>query len=578
MGECKIYCIDKTKNKSFLSYPITVQQGKNMKQQKNTNNKKSIHYQSDVIIIGGGLAGLVSARELLDSEKKVLIIERDTEENLGGLAKKSFGGVTIVDSPYQRRQGIADSPQLAFADWQSYAEFGEDDTLPKQWAKVYCERSHELIYTYLNGIGVKFLPVVNWPERGMFKRGNSLPRWHITFGTGYAIIEQVLRDLFSHKNIGHLTILYEHKVNAFTKKQNIVSGCKGITSSGQEFTATADFTIAASGGICGGDLSMVRKHWPKQWTFPQRMVNGGHAFADGLLHTAAQKIGARLTHLDKHWHYAAGIAHPRPEVSQHGLSMVPPRGALWVNALGERIGEKNGTPLVGYTDTRFLVEQVLQQPGQFSWQIMNYKIAAKELAVSGSEYMDAFRYKKKFKMIKELLFGNKELVNRLLEESEDVISADNLQELVEKMNALEKGKYKMDYETLKRSLQNYDEAVARSKHFITDEQLRRNLASRTYRGDRIRMTNLQKINDPKAGPLIAIREFILSRKSLGGIQTNLSSQVLDKRGKAINGFYAVGEVAGFGGGGIHGSRSLEGTFLGSCILTARIAAKAISEK
>lgn len=540
------------------------------------SKKAGLKYSSEVAIIGAGLAGLVTAHELLDYGKHVLLIDRDSAENLGGLAKKSFGGVMLIDTPYQRKLGIKDSAELALSDWFSYAEFSKDDYWPRQWAQTYCERANDLIFDYLKKNEIKFLPLVNWPERGLFKPGNSVPRWHIAWGTGKGIIDAIAQSLFSHKNIDKLTILYEHKVTGFIHKQGSVTGCRGELEDGSEkFEVKAENTVIASGGICGGNLSMVRKHWYNGWPSPpRRMVNGGHKFGDGMLHKAAARIGANVTHLDRHWHYAAGIHHPHPEVPRHGLSLVPPRGALWLNAYGERIGPM---PLVGYTDTRFLVDQILRQPGQFSWQVMNYKIAIKELAVSGSEYMTAFREKKKLKMITSVLFGNKELVNRLIKENEDIVTADTLAGLVEKMNEIETA-YQVDYGTLKQAVETYDNAVERGKPFINDEQLRRNHASRTYRGDRIRMTDFQKIDDAKAGPLIAIREFILSRKSLGGIQTDLESKALNESGSVIKGLYAAGEAAGFGGGGIHGIRSLEGTFLGSCILTGRIAARSICNK
>lgn len=201
---------------------------------------------------------------------------------------------------------------------------------------------------------------------------------------------------------------------------------------------------------------------------------------------------------------------------------------------------------------------------------MNWKIAIKELAVSGSEYMSAFRNKNKLRMIKDVLFGNKALVNRLIGESDHFVVADTIDELVNKMN--QQGNNNLvNLEILKRDLQNYDDEIDRGKSYFNDEQLRRLVNFRLYRGDRIRTSKFQKILDPKAGPLIAVKQYILSRKSLGGIPTNLNSQVISKEGDVITGLYAVGESAGFGGGGIHGMRSLEGTFLGSCILTGRVA-------
>ncbi len=529
---------------------------------------KNRSYRADVLIVGAGLAGLAAASELLDQNKDVLILDRDLPENLGGLAKLSFGGVCMVGTPYQKKARIADSAELAMADWLRYGEIDESEYWPRRWVEFYVNECHRWIYSYLDGIGVKFLPVVNWPERGMFIRGNSVPRWHIAWGTGYGIVEQVLKHLFSHRNAAKLRIEYGHRVEEFVREPTGI-GCRGrledtVDGAGAEFLATADAMIIAAGGICGGDLSYLRKHWPEA---PKRLLNGSHRYADGTVHEAASRLGANLTHLDKQWHYAAGIATKQPIVPHHGLSLVPPRSALWVNALGDRIGPH---PNVGYTDTHFLVQNILKEPGSFSYQVMNYKIAIKELAVSGSEHMTAFRNKSKLGLLKGILFGNRALLERLQRESDDVFIASSVDELVTKINSAEK-EFKMDRERLLHAIEQFDAEIERGEAFIGDEQLRRLLNHRTYRGDRIRMSWMQKINDPGAYPLVAFRESILSRKSLGGIQTDLQSRVLDRNGNPIPGLFAAGEAAGYGGGGIHGKRSLEGTFLGGCIITGRVA-------
>ncbi|MBU1168744.1 MAG: FAD-binding dehydrogenase [Proteobacteria bacterium] len=539
----------------------------------NTSRK----YTADVIIVGGGLAGIVTAFELLDLNKKVLILERDTADKLGGLAKDSFGGIMMVDTPLQRKNGIKDSPELALSDWHSYAQFDQDAIWPKQWAELYVNRSRDLIHDWLAKRKVTFLPVVNWPERGLYKPGNSVPRWHIAWGTGYGLIESILKHLDAHPNRKNLDIQFNHQVNNLEYTDGVVTGCSGVLEgSDTSFTAQAQALVAAAGGMCGGDLSKVRKHWYKHWgNPPARLLNGSHPYADGKIHDCIEAIGGNITHLDKQWHYAAGIAYPKADMENKGLSLVPPRSALWMNALGQRI--MGPLPLVGYTDTRYLVEQVLRQPGQYSWQIMNWKIAIKELAVSGSEHMKAFRYKNKFKLVKDVLFGNTELVKRLIEESEDFVVADTMDELVRKMNSLD-NEYMVDGETLKSEIRAYDDHILRGKSLHNDDQLRRIANFRTYRGDRIRMCNFQRIDDPKARPLIAVRQFILSRKSLGGAQTDLACRVLSKKGDVIPGLFSVGENAGFGGGGIHGQGSLEGTFLGSCVLMGRIAAHAICNR
>lgn len=533
-------------------------------------------YTADIVIIGGGIAGLAAAFELLDTGEKILILDRDNQERLGGLAKESFGGIMAVDTPLQRKSGIKDSFEIAYEDWQRYAKFDSNSQLQKEWAKKYIEYSVKYIYEWLTDKGVKFLPVVNWPERGMFEPGNTVPRWHIAWGTGFEIIKKILKAIGDHPNVANLSFKFRHRVNNFIKSSGQINGCSGIIESTHApFEVKSDFVIAASGGICGGDLSLVKKFWPanERGELPTRLLNGSHKFADGTVHFAVEEAGGHLKNLQNQWHYAAGVHYPDSLRENHGLSLVPPKSAVWINALGKRIGP---SPLMGYTDTKFLVDEILKQPGKFSWQIMNFKIAKKELAVSGCDYMTSFRKMKKLKLLKELVFGNRELVKRLSRECDDFIVANTVEELVEKMNYLEPD-FKIDKSILKSELKNYDSRIKRGKNLINDDQLRRIDSYRRYKGDRLRTCNLQTILDPFARPLIAIREFILTRKSLGGVVTDLESRVLSPAGKPLKGLYAIGETAGFGGGGIHGQGSLEGTFLGGCLVTAQTAATSIKK-
>jgi predicted oxidoreductase len=532
-------------------------------------------FEADVIIAGGGLAGLAAAHELLDRGLGVLVLDRDNEDRLGGLAKRSFGGVMFVDTPHQRKLGLDDSPELAWSDWLSFADFGDDDEWPRRWARTYVERSTELVFDWLTGHGVEFLPVVNWAERGLFRPGNSVPRWHIAWGTGHAIIEAVTAALDNHPHRDRLEIRCGHRVERLLVEAGRVVGCCGGTENeGGEFEARADHVVLASGGICGGDLSKVKANWYAPWGAPPAtLLNGSHRFADGLLHDEAANHGAALTHLDKQWHYAAGVHSRETDSPGDGISLVPPRSALWLDAHGRRIGP---VPLMGYSDTRWLVEQICRTPAQYSWQVLNWKIAIKELAVSGCDYMTAFRNKRKLQLVKEVLFGNKELVNRLIDESEDFVVADTLPELMDKMDALSLDGVAIEREGMAADIEAYDGQIARGPRYFNDDQLRRIANFRQYKGDKLRTCSFQAIDDPRARPLIAIREFILSRKSLGGLQTDLESRVLNATGDPIRGLYAIGETAGFGGGGIHGKGSLEGTFLGSCVLTGRLAGRAIA--
>lgn len=534
------------------------------------------NFQADHIIVGAGLAGIVTAIELLNNNQKVLLIDRDAEKNMGGLAKLSFGGMFFVDSPIQRKRGIKDNPDIALKDWLSVAEFEDNDSLPKQWAKLLVNNTTEQVYHFLTQRNISFFPVVHWVERGMFKRGNTFPRFHMVWGTGYELSEQLKHHLLNHPKANSLlTMVFNTKIDEILTSGNKVVGVKGTNElTNESFTATGDNTIVATGGL-GGDINQVKKNWSSDWgTPPEKILNGAHPFADGTVHFAVEKINGKLTHLDKTWPYAAGVHHPRPTKNDDGLSLVPPRSALWLNYEGERIGP---VPLITAFDTRFLVDAICRQKKKFSWQVMNMKILNKEFAISGAESNLAFKNKSYIQVAKTLLFGNRALVKDMLDNCKDFVVADTLEELVQKMNALEgNNDVKLNY--VKDAVNEYDAQIERGKKFYNDDQLRRLQNLRNYMGDRFRNCNFQKINDSKHMPFVAIREYILSRKTLGGIQTNLNGSVLDNSGNVIEGLYAVGEAAGYGGGGIHGKGVLEGTFLTTCVLTGRITAHHLSGK
>ncbi len=528
--------------------------------------------ETDVIVVGGGLAGIVATLELLTAGKRVTLMDRDVEENFGGLAKESFGGILVVGSREQKRAGITDSPALAFSDWQAFGELTEADLWPRRWAEAYVNDCHDEVYLWLKKRGLSFLPIPHWVERGQLTQGNSVPRFHIVWGTGQELVLQLLKRLQGHPRRAALTLKFGHRVENLLEEDGRISGCRGHTEAGGiPFEARAGATLVAAGGI-NGSLTRVRAHWHADWrTPPQVILNGSHKYADGQLHDAVQAAGGTLTHLDRMWNYAAGVHHWKPRKPDHGLSLVPPRGALWLNWRGERIGPQ---PLVTGFDTRDLVTRICQQERQYSWQLLNRRIALKELAVSGAEFNPSIRDKKKLAFLRDLLFGNRWLLGELSANCPDFVSAATLPELVEKMNALQ-GDSAVDAAAVSAAVASYDALIERGIKFHNDEQLRRIAHVRQWKGDRLRTCKFQKIIDPKAGPLIAIREFIISRKSLGGMQTDLNSRVLGADGKPIAGLYAAGEAAGFGGGGMNGLRSLEGTFLGGCIYGARRAARAI---
>lgn len=530
-------------------------------------------HRTETVIVGGGLAGLVTALELIDQKRRVIVLECGGPEALGGLALQAFGGMHFVDSPLQRRQGIRDSQELGLADWHSYAEFEADDLWPKKWAEHYIARCIPDAYDWLKRLGMNFIPAVQWAERGWYRPGNSVPRYHVLWGTGQHLSQALIEALRTHPCYGRVEILPRHKVVQLSRGSNGLHCCSGVAEdTGTPFTIEAEHVIVASGGITG-NLEKVRENWPRGWgPAPSILLNGSQPSADGALHDAVAAMNGRVTHLDQMWNYAAGVHHPHPQFPGHGLSLVPCKSALWMDHQGRRIGPE---PLVAGFDTRHLVERVSRLPRPYTWQILNGRIAARELAVSGAEHNPAIRDRRRWAFLKQLLFGNTALVRQMVLECEDFITAQSVCELALKMNLLNDDTNDVDVDVLGQEIHQYDDQIARGPRFHNDDQLRRIAQLRGWLGDRLRTSGSQKILDPAAGPLIAIRTFVVTRKTLGGIQTDLHSRVLDTGGRAIPGLYAVGEAAGFGGGGSSGKRSLEGTCLTGCILTARAAADAV---
>jgi predicted oxidoreductase len=527
-----------------------------------------------VIVVGAGIAGISAAIELLDRGRAVLMLDRDLEANLGGLARESFGGFWFADTSIQRRHRIWDSAELGLQDWLSYAEFGKDDLWPRAWAEAYVHRSRCEVFDWLRGLDVEFMPLPLWVERGLYTPGNSVPRWHVVWGTGSRLARTLAGHLLAHPKRDRLEFAFGHRVTTLIETAGRISGCAGVLETGSEapgaeFEAEGESVLLAAGGI-SGNLDRVRRNWPSCCGSPPRiLLNGAHRYADGRVHDAAERVGARITHLDWQWNYAAGVHHWMPDRSEHGLSLVPPKSALWLNWRGERIGP---VPLVSGYDTLDLVARICAEERCYSWQLLNRRIALKELAISGSEFNPSFREQSRPQVLRDLLLGNRWLYDEVTHNCEDVVVADSLPELVDRMNALA-GDGSVELAAVAEAATSYDARIDRGPPFHNDEQLRRIAFARRWKGDRLRTCDAQKILDPRAGPLMAIREFIVSRKSMGGIQTDLSSRVLDAAGDPIPGLYAAGETAGFGGGGMNGKRGLEGTFLGGCVFGGRIAGR-----
>jgi predicted oxidoreductase len=527
-------------------------------------------HSAEVVIAGAGIAGIACAIEALDRGRRVLLVDRDAEKNLGGQARDAFGGLWFAGTPLQRRRGIRDSAELAFADWLAFGELQPEHVWPRAWAQAYVERCVPEVHDWLLALGIRFMPMPMWVERGLYVPGNSVPRFHLVWGTGLALAGRLAARLLSHPRRELLDLRFGHRVDTLVTRAGRVAGVAGSTEPGGEpFECAGESVVLAAGGM-NGDLERVRRHWHADWGSPPAVIlNGSHRFADGRLHDAAAAAGAAVTHLDWQWNYAAGIRHWRPRKPGHGLSLVPPKSALWLNARGERIGPM---PLVSGFDTHDLVARICREPGGYSWQLLNRRIALRELAVSGSEFNPAIRDGRRLAVARDLLLGNRWLVEELTRNSEDIVQAASLPELVERMNAVN-GDDVVDLAAVESAVARYDAAIRRGPRFHNDEQLRRIAWLRRWPGDRLRTCAFQPILDRRAGPLMAIREYVISRKSMGGIRTDLACRALGGDGRPIEGLFAAGEAAGFGGGGMNGKRGLEGTFLGGCMFSGRVAGK-----
>jgi len=525
-------------------------------------------YQSDVAIVGGGIAGVVCALQLLDMGKSVTIYEREGVARLGGSALEAFGGMFFVDSPEQRRMKIADSAETAYNDWKSFAGFDKGEIWPQLWAKHLVERATPDAHDWLHGLGLRWMPVVLWVERGGKVPGNSVPRFHLTWGTSHHLITTLIRVLRSHANAGKLNIRCGHRIDRLDVHLGKVIGCSGVIDLGEDFRATADVVVIASGGI-GGDLAQVREHWRPGdgLSPPSEILLGTHPGSDGAVVRAAEQTGAKVSNVGRMWNYAAGIRHPRPAWPGHGVSLIPPKSALWTDASGRRLQP----PMVSGFDTHDLVQRVCSTPEGYTWQVMNRRIALTELAASGAEWNPALRDRRILRFAIDMLTGSRGLVSDLTANCPDIVVAATVEELAAKMSLLTPD-VPVDAALLKSELEAFDATAVTGSD---DDQRQMIERLRSYRADKMRLARIQRILDPGAGPLIAIRERVVTRKSLGGVVTDLRSRALNASDQPVPGLFAIGEAAGFGGGGSHGWRALEGTFLLSCIITARRAAEAI---
>ncbi|GAB3303382.1 FAD-binding dehydrogenase [Geodermatophilus aquaeductus] len=544
---------------------------------------------TDVVVVGSGLAGLVATAELADAGKRVVLLEQEPEATFGGQAWWSFGGLFLVNSPEQRRLRVRDSLELARQDWFGTAAFDRpEDHWPRQWAEAYLQFAAGEKRAWLREQGIGFFPVVGWAERGGYTangHGNSVPRFHIVWGTGPGIVEPFARRVRAAVDAGLVELRFRHRVTSLVVTDGTVTGVRGevLEPSGaargeaSSRTAVGDFELAAqavvvtSGGI-GGNHDLVRRNWPERLgPAPQRLLSGVPAHVDGLMLQATEDAGAHLINRDRMWHYTEGITNHSPVWARHGIRILPGPSSLWLDATGKRLP----VPLFPGFDTLGTLAHIGQTGYEHTWFVTTKKIVEKEFALSGSEQNPDLTGKDLKLLLNRVRSGVSAPVQAFLDRGEDFVTATTLPELVAGMNRVTGGTPEITLETVEHEVVARDREVGHP--FTKDLQLTAIRGARSYLGDKlIRVAPPHRLLDPAAGPLIAVRLNLLTRKTLGGLETDLSGRVLRADGNPFPGLYAAGEASGFGGGGMHGYRSLEGTFLGGCLFSGRVAGRALA--
>jgi predicted oxidoreductase len=542
--------------------------------------------QADVVVVGAGLAGLAATAELADRGRSVVLLDQEPEQSLGGQAFWSFGGLFLVDSPEQRRLGIKDSRDLALQDWFGSAQFDRpEDYWPREWAQAYVDFAAGEKRAWLHEMGHRLFPVVGWAERGDGRaegHGNSVPRFHLTWGTGPGLLEPFERRVRQAVDNGLVRLRFRHRVDDLVTTGGVVTGVRGRVlepsavergraSSRDEvgdFEVSAQAVLVTSGGI-GGNHDLVRKAWPERLGGPpRRMVAGVPAHVDGRMLQITAGAGGRIINPDRMWHYVEGLVNWDPVWENHGIRVLPGPSSLWLDATGRRLP----APYYPGFDTLGTLRHLRMTGHDHSWFVLTQKIIEKEFALSGSEQNPDLTGKDIPLLLSRVRPGAPGPVEAFKQHGEDFVVADTLEELVAGMNRVT-GEELIDVAEVRRLVENRDREM--DNPFSKDLQIAALRSARAYRGDRlIRVAKPHKMLDPANGPLIAVRLNILTRKTLGGLETDLSGRVLTAAGDPLPGVYAAGEVSGFGGGGMHGYNSLEGTFLGGCLFSGRQAGRA----
>jgi predicted oxidoreductase len=548
-------------------------------------------FTPDVIVVGAGLAGLVATYELVQAGRRVLVVEQENRQNLGGQAFWSLGGLFFVGSPEQRRTGIKDSFELALQDWMGSAQFDREreDHWPRQWAEAYVRFAATEKRSYLRRLGLRVLPFVGWAERGdgrALGHGNSVPRFHTTWGTGPEVVRVFAEPVLAAEDRGLVRFAFRHQVDELVVEDGAVVGVRGTmlepsdTERGvkssrtpvDDFAFRAEAVVVTSGGI-GHNHEIIRRNWPtaRLGPAPKYMIPGVPAHVDGRMLQISETAGASIVNRDRMWHYVEGIHNWDPIWPDHAIRIIPGPSSLWLDATGRRLPPPNFPG----ADTLRTLREILATGHDYSWFVLTQSIIEKEFSLSGSEQNPDITGKDPRLLLKDRLSsGAPGPVEAFKEHGSDFVVADDLRTLVKGMNAIARGP-QLDFEQVQREVVARDREV--DNRYSKDMQLMAIANARSYRPDGIaRIAKPHKLLNPEHGPLIAVRLNILTRKTLGGLETNLDSQVMRPDGTPFPGLYAAGEVAGFGGGGVHGYNALEGTFLGGCIFSGRAAGRALA--
>ena len=464
-----------------------------------------------VVVVGAGLSGLSTALELANGGAEVTVI--DMSSVYGGHAVMSQGGISIIGTPLQEAQGQADSPDLAYEDFIDWGEGAQE-----QWVRYYVDHSRAMIYDWLTDLGVRFSGVEPAP-------GNRADRFHQPVGRGIGLVTPVYRACLEHAAV---RFLWNTRADGLIVRQERVVGVSitGVRD-GVQGEFMADAVVLATGGF-QNNLDMVREFWPAEFKFPERILAGSGRHSIGLGHRMAQRAGAELVKMDYQWNYYSGLPDPQNPSGNKGLNAANMWGIL-VNWQGRRFANDHGW-------AKDVMPELLRQQQVTCWAIFD-AATKKEFSVSGSDWAAAEK-------VDRLILQNPQLVKR----------ADTLEELARLAG--------LPAKNLTETVQRYNEMVRQGV----------DLDFGRFGPGKSEFNN--KASVPlESPPFYAMQTFPLTRKSMGGVAIDLACRVVDAKKKPIPGLYAVGELTGLAL--INGKSALEGTFLGPCIVTGRVAAQTI---